>query len=55
MTFMTGSFGFVLPLRGNTTTAFGTHEWFVSATSGDRTTPMGVSEGEVKAIVFVMN
>jgi hypothetical protein len=52
---MTGSFTFVLPLRGNTTTAFGRHEWFVSATSGDTVAPMGVSEGEVKANVFVMN
>lgn len=53
--FMTGSFAFVLPLRGNTTTAFGRHEWFMSATSGDTVAPMGVSEGEVRANVFVMN
>ena len=55
MIFMTGSFPFVLPLRGNTKTAFGRHEWFVSATSGDTVAPMGVSEGEVSANVFVMN
>ena len=55
MIFMTGSFTFVLPLRGNTKTAFGRHEWFVSATSGDTVAPMGVSEGEVSANVFVMN
>ena len=52
---MAASFTFVLSPRGNTTTAFGRHEWFVSATSGDTVAPMGVSEGEVNAKVFVMN
>lgn len=55
MIFIIGSFAFVLPLRGNTTTAFGRHEWFVNATSGDTVAPIGVSEGEVRANVFVIN
>lgn len=36
-------------------TAFGRHEWFVNATSGDTVAPIGVSEGEVRANVFVIN
>jgi hypothetical protein len=48
---LTGSFA----ERGNTTTAFGSHEWLISATSGETHTPSGANDGEVSVIEFVVN
>ena len=41
--------------RGNTTTAFGTHEWLISATSGETQTPSGANDDEVRVMEFVAN
>jgi hypothetical protein len=41
--------------RGNTTTALGSQEWFMSATGGETETPRGVREGSVIVKVFVTN
>jgi hypothetical protein len=42
-------------VRGKTTTAFGSHEWLMSATDGDTDAPSGVSEGSVMVNVLVTN
>ena len=46
---------FGLELLGNTITAFGRHEWLISAIIGETNTPIGVSEGVVSVTVLVVN
>ena len=41
--------------RGKTTTAFGSQEWLIRAISGETVTPKGVSDGDVRVNVFVVN
>lgn len=41
--------------RGNTTTAFGSHEWLISATIGETQTPSGARDGEASVMEFVAN
>lgn len=55
ITFIAGSFSGLFWPRGNTTTTFGAQEWLIRATSGETETPIGVSDGEVRATVLVMN
>ena len=40
---------------GNTTAAFGVHEWLIRAAEGEIQTPIGVNTGSVKVNELVMN
>lgn len=43
------------PARGNTTTAFGSHEWLIKATTGETHAPIGVKAGVDTVNVLVVN
>jgi hypothetical protein len=43
------------PARGKTTTAFGSHEWLIKATTGETHAPIGVKEGVDIVNVLVVN
>ena len=44
-----------LGARGNTITAFGSHEWLANATEGAMQIPIGVRDGSVRVNVLVVN
>ena len=43
------------PPRGKTTTVFGSHEWLISAATGERHAPIGVKAGVDIVNAFVVN
>ena len=56
ITCMRGSSPFVVSVaRGKTTTALGSHEWFISATVGDTQEPKGARDDVETVNVLVVN